>query len=37
MDAQDTIIYDDVIRTQLIWYGHVEKMVAMRSLKIIIN
>jgi uncharacterized protein (DUF2384 family) len=36
MDAQDTIL-DDIVRKQLIWYGHVERMDPVRLPKIMIN
>ena len=36
MDAQDTVL-DDVIRKQLIWCGHVDRMNRMRLTKIMIN
>jgi hypothetical protein len=36
MDAQDTILYD-IIRKQLTWYGHVERMGPMQFPKIMIT
>ena len=36
MDAQDMIL-DDIIRKQLIWYGHVERMDPTRPPKIMIH
>jgi hypothetical protein len=36
MDAQD-IILDDIVRKQLIWYGHVERMNPTRLPKIMIH
>ena len=36
MDAQDTIL-DEIIRKQLIWYGHVKRMDPIRLPKIMIH
>jgi len=36
MDVQD-MVWDDITRKQLIWYGHVERMDPMRLPKILIH